>query len=187
MKLTVIKAHTPENAFDGYDPHRHWELINMPVADYLNRVVAKGLVYPGKEMASVILSPWQLPWIRNNVVLVGYDFLELVEPKYYGLYAFGNLHDGIDGQLIEDGPGTFVQTVESGYTNIAGRHATADIYEVEVDFILEPWQSKQGITGINYLTQAGVISDPLRWKHSLIEPVPQWLFWSIIQRIQEGK
>lgn len=185
FKLTLIKGHTPENNYDGYDPHRHWELLKMPVADYLSRINAVGLVYPDKSMADLILSPWQLPWIQKNVNVVGYDFLQEVDSEHSNLYAFGSLHDGIDGQATQDAPGTFVTQVKSGYTNINGKRATADIYEVEVDSVLELWQTQQGIAALDSLN-GSIVFNPTQWKHSLSEPVPQWLFWSIVQRLKGG-
>lgn len=196
MKLTLIKAHTPENNYDGYDPHRHWELVNMPVADYLTRVVEKGLVYPGKDMADLILNPWRLPWIRDNVKLVGYDYMELVDQKYYHLYAFDNLHDGIDGQPVEDGPGTFVQQVQSGYISpITGHHATADIYEVEIEEggdnmpeikPLEPWQNQAGTDALDALSAAKIVSNPDDRKKTLDQPVKQWELYVLLERIRAG-
>jgi len=196
MKLTLIKAHTPENSFDGYDPHRHWELVNMSAVDYLKRVVDVGLIYPGKEMADLILNPWRIPWIRDNVKLVGYDYMELVEPKYYHLYAFDNYHDGIDGQLIDDGPGLFVQQVKSYYTNANGKHATADIYEVETEEggdnmadvkPLEDWKIDAGNAGIDALSAVkGVLSNPDDWKKTLDQPVQQWQLWVMLQRVLEA-
>lgn len=194
MKLTLIKAHTPENSYDGYDPHRHWELVNMPAADYLSRVIGKGIVYPGTDMADLVLSPWQLPWIKDNVKLVGYDFMQLVDPEHYGLYAFGNFHDGIDGQLIDDGPGMFIKRVQSGYTNPLGRHATADIYEIEIEKDvkeimeskpLEPWQTQAGTEAIDALSAAGILSNPEQWKLTLGEPVQQWYLQVMLERIRK--
>lgn len=195
MKLTLIKAHTSENNYDGYDPHRHWELVNMPVADYLSRVVANGLVYPGTDMADLILNPWRLPWVRDNVKLVGYDYMELVDPEHYHLYAFDNLHDGIDGQLIEDGPGTFVQQVQSYYTNANGKHATADIYEVEIEEgednmadvkPLEPWQTQAGTDALDALSAAKIVSNPDDRKKTLDQPVQQWELYVLLERIRSG-
>ena len=147
FKLTLIKGHTPENSYDGYAPHRHWELLNMSADQYLNLVVSKGLVYPNSSLSNLILSPWQLPWIRKNVKLVGYDFLEEVDDMYKGkdFYAFGDYHDGIDGQQVKNGPGTFITKVEGEYTNVNGKRATAEIYEVEVENILELWQTRMGV------------------------------------------
>lgn len=186
FKLTLIKGHTAENSYDGYGPHHHWELLNMPVSSYLSKVNSVGLVYPNKTMADLILSPWQLPWIKENVNVVGYDFMATVDPEHNGLYAFGNLHDGIDGQPTNFAPGTFIQKVQSGYTNANGKRATAEIYEVTVDKILEQWQTKQGINALDQLNAEGIVLNPTQWKRSLGEPVPQWLFWSIVQRLKGG-
>lgn len=181
---TLIKGHTPQNNYDGYDPHRHWELVKMPVTEYLEKVNGVGLVYPGKNYKDLILSPWQVPWIRDNVKCVGYDFLQEVDPIHRGLYAFGNFHDGVDGQQIEDGPGVFIKTVKSGYKNGLGFHATADIYAVEVSSLVELWQTEQGYAALESLSKAGKVNNANDWKKTLGDNVPQWLFWVMLDRMK---
>lgn len=185
IQLTLIKGHTLENNYDGYAPHHHWELFNMPASIYLSKINKQGLVYPGKEYSEFILSPWQVPWIRENVKRVGYDFLEPVEPAHKGLYAFGDYHDGIDGNTTLNAPGIFVQVVQSGYKNANGYRATAEIYEIELETVMETWQSRQGINALNALT-GSIVNNPEQWKRTLGEFVPQWLFWSVVQRLKGG-
>lgn len=183
-ELTLILGHTPANNFDGYAPHRHVELINMTVADYLQKVVGAGRVYPGKEHKHLILSPYQLPWVKQNVKCVGYDFLEAVDPAHKGLYAFGDYHDGIDCQVIDGPVGEWIKTVRSGYKNALGYNATADVYKVEVDSILELWQTQLGSDALDEFAKSGLVKEPERWKRSLDEPVPQWLFWQMLSRLK---
>jgi len=190
FKLTLIKGHTKENNYDGYGPHHHWELVNVPVEEYLRRVNSIGLVYPDKSMADLILSPWQVPWIRENVQLTstGYDFLTEVDEQYKGrnFYAFGDYHDGIDGMPSDLSTGRFIKRVEGGYTNGNGKRPTADIFEVTLDSITELWQTKQGTKALDALTGT-IVLNPKQWKKSLGEPVQQWLFWSIVERLNGGK
>jgi len=186
-KLTVIKGHTPSNNYDGYDPHRHWELFNMPVSDYLEKVVKqRDRIFPPADMKDLVLSPWQVPWIRENVQKVGYDFLQKADPIHKDLYAFGSIHDGVDGQhLLEGGPGVFVKTVRSVYHNKAGYNATADIYEIQMDSVLELWEAQLGFAALEEFNRLDLVQDLMKWKKTLEQPVEQWLFWEILLRFMK--
>lgn len=196
MELTVVKGHTPENDYDGYPPHRHWELINMPVSEYMQKIVGAGLVYPGIEFANLILNPRQIPWIKENVQLVGYDFMELVDPEHYHLYAFDNYHDGIDGQQIEGGPGTFIKRVQSGYISpITNHRATAEIFSIKFSEEeennmppLERWKTEAGTEAVDELSSVGIISNPDDRKKTLDQPAQLWEVYVLLNRVlKEGK
>lgn len=213
-KVTILKGHTPENNYDGYDPHRHWEVLDMPVTEYMSSVNALGLVFPPASMADLIISPWDIPWIRDNVKLVGYNYREFVNPWHFGLYAFDVYHDGVDGQHdLTGAPGVYKGTVMSSYYNAHQKHASADIFEYDLeepgDLIYVPtidivtevkptmpttpitefdaWQRSMGIESIDALHAAGVLAEPDRWKDSLGQPMPQWLFWVMLVRIMNAK
>lgn len=60
--------------------------------------------------------------------------------------------------------------------------------EEVVKVTLEKWQKEMGENAIDKLAQRKVkgeliVNNPDQWKKSLGEPIPQWLFWSIIERI----
>lgn len=63
--------------------------------------------------------------------------------------------------------------------------------EVEIVAKLENWQKNQGEEAINSLAKKKdnkgnpVVGSPETWKKTLGEDVPQWLFWSIIDRISK--
>lgn len=57
-----------------------------------------------------------------------------------------------------------------------------------IDMVLEQWQKEMGEKAIENLSQRKIkgeliVNSPEQWKKTLGEPVPQWLFWSIIDRI----
>jgi N-acetyl-anhydromuramyl-L-alanine amidase AmpD len=57
-----------------------------------------------------------------------------------------------------------------------------------VTMALEKWQKEMGEKAIENLSQRKIkgeliVNSPEQWKKTLGEPVPQWLFWSIIDRI----
>lgn len=57
-----------------------------------------------------------------------------------------------------------------------------------VTMALEKWQREMGEKAIENLSQRKIkgeliVNSPEQWKKTLGEPVPQWLFWSIIDRI----
>ena len=189
FKLTLIKGHTKENAYDGYGAHHHWELVNMPAADYMSKVNALGLVFPNKSMKHLIVSPWLHPWIRENVELTstGYDFYTLADVEYRGrdFYAFGDYHDGIDGEPTDLAPGALFARVRGGYTNGNDRSPTAEIYEVTLDEILENWKSQLGVEALDEFKRLGKVSEPEKWKKTLEEPVQQWLFWQMMSRLMK--
>lgn len=61
-----------------------------------------------------------------------------------------------------------------------------------VTMALEKWQEEMGIKSLAALNKKKdstgnlIVNSPDTWKKTLAEPVPQWLFWSIIDRISKG-
>lgn len=51
---------------------------------------------------------------------------------------------------------------------------------------VEDWQIVQGKQALHDLSQAGIVSDPKLWEESLGESTPQWLFWSILERVRKA-
>ena len=54
-----------------------------------------------------------------------------------------------------------------------------------VDYVVETWQEKQGLEHLKNLTAKGIIDSPEYWKNKLLEPMPVWAFFSLIDRITE--
>lgn len=57
-----------------------------------------------------------------------------------------------------------------------------------VTMALEKWQREMGEKAIKELSKrrlndGAIVNNPEKWEKTLGEPVPQWLFWSIIERI----
>lgn len=165
MKLTVIKAHTAENSYDGYPAHHHWMLLCVSPQIYLSKILANS-IYPDKSWADLITDPYESEWILHNVKTVGYGYKEKVAPEHAGFYAFGDLHDGIDGQPLKGGPGRFVQTVRGGYTNALGFSSTAEVYELDSSDLLvnkdERYQTLDEVPDWGKETIARLIKGPLR-------------------------
>ena len=191
MKITIIKGHTPENEYDGYSPHNHWEVLTLPAEEYIAKVANQGLVFPPPALSKFIISPWDIPWIKQNVkkTIGGYDFREYVLPAHFHLYAFDNYHDGVDAIPMAGGPGRFVKSVLSGYIR-RGKHASADIYEMTLykgDNNMPPlakWQEEEGLEAIEFLsTLPDVLNDPEQWKVKLDQPVQQWQLWLMLARV----
>lgn len=133
MKLTLLKAHLGSNRYDGYPAHHHWMLIAVEPETYQKKILGI-TIYPGAEWARLILDPRALPWIRDNVTQVGYGFRDLVDPEHRGFYAFGEkgeLHDGIDGQVLPGGPGRYLRDVYGTYNNNNGYKPSAELYEID--------------------------------------------------------
>ena len=80
----------------------------------------------------------------------------------------------------------FGKTMDDFRNDIAKR-----LKEVEIVAKLENWQKKQGEEAINSLAKKKdnegnpIVGSPDKWKKALGEDVPQWLFWSIIDRISK--
>lgn len=55
--------------------------------------------------------------------------------------------------------------------------------EEVIKMALEKWQEDMGIKSIDSLTKKGIVNNPEDWKKKFAEPVPQWLFWTIIDRV----
>ena len=147
MKYTVLKCHLPNNNYDGYDPHRHWMLIAVDPSVYFNEILGS-TIYPDESWVDLIVSPDVIPWIKQHVQTVGYGFKEPVDPEHYGFYAFGNLHDGLDGQLLPGGPGEYVKTVYGTGYNTKGYHPSADVYSVDANDLLPTAKRYQTIEEI---------------------------------------
>ncbi len=58
-----------------------------------------------------------------------------------------------------------------------------ELREDVINMALEKWKEEMGIKSIDSLVKKGIVNNPEDWKKSLAENVPQWLFWSIIDRI----
>jgi len=60
--------------------------------------------------------------------------------------------------------------------------------KVEVLFMakLQEWQKEMGNKSINNLAKKELIDSPDKWKETLADTVPQWLFWSMLDRISKG-
>ena len=131
--LTLIQGHTAANNYDGYGPHFHYELVNITPGDYLKNVRGAGLVYPRKDMAWRVMSPYLFNWITENVIKTpeGYDYREAVEDKYKDFYAFTGLHDGVDGEVTNLIPSEPIAEVKGTYVNTNGYNPTAVIYAVD--------------------------------------------------------
>lgn len=143
MIYTLLKAHTAVNNYDGYAPHHHIQLIKMHPGEYLTVIANKGLVYPGKEYAQLILNPYLCRWVVENINTVGYAFREIVSAEHAGVYAFGangEIHDGVDGQPTTLTPSPKIATMASYYKNHNGYKATAEVFAVEEKDILQPGQ-----------------------------------------------
>ena len=124
---TILKCHTQANNYDGYAPHHHWMLLDIdPRIYYLF-----GRVFPGKELATIVMNPYRSGFIRNNVRRVGYDFNQLVDEEHRGLYAFGDLHDGIDGETTSLRPSNLITTLYTNYINPNGLRSSCEVYAVD--------------------------------------------------------
>lgn len=51
-----------------------------------------------------------------------------------------------------------------------------------VNELLE-WQKDMGNKSIDYLSKEGLLNSPDDWKGKLDQEVPQWLFWSLLERM----
>lgn len=57
-----------------------------------------------------------------------------------------------------------------------------------VNMLIEKWQAEMGLNALDSLFDKKIVDSPDKWKQSLGENVPQWLFWAIVDRItEEGK
>lgn len=167
MIYTLLKAHTAVNNYDGYAPHHHIQLIKMHPGEYLAVIANKGLVYPGKDFAHLILNPYLYQWVVETFNTVGYGFREKVALEHAGLYAFEGLHDGIDGQPTPLTPSLKIATVSSYYKNANEFKATAEVFAVEEKDLLQPnemWlKNRQGeIVRGNIIEGVGYIQTPYR-------------------------
>lgn len=55
--------------------------------------------------------------------------------------------------------------------------------EVEQVSELLEWQKEMGEKSIEYLEKEGLLNNPEKWSQTLGENVPQWLFWSLLERL----
>ena len=54
-----------------------------------------------------------------------------------------------------------------------------------VDVKIEKWQEDMGKKGIDNLVKKGLLNNPDKWEDKLAEPVPQYLLWSMLDRITD--
>lgn len=63
-----------------------------------------------------------------------------------------------------------------------------ELREDVINVALQKWQEEMGTKSIDNLANKDIVNSPEDWKKTLGESTPQWLFWSIIDRItKEGK
>ena len=55
-----------------------------------------------------------------------------------------------------------------------------------VDMAIEKWQREMGEKALNNLANSKVVDSPEKWKSTLGDNVPQWLFWSMLDRLNKG-
>ena len=131
--MLFLKGHLASNSYDGYDPHHHVMLLDMTLSEYERDVHRNGNVFPGRALAGKIVDPHSLAWVRENLVVGGYDWLERVEPQHSSFYTFEGQHDGIDTYLFAGGPGVRQEEYFSTYINGNGYHASCEIYRLDDD------------------------------------------------------
>lgn len=124
---TLLKCHMKSNNFDGYPAHHHWMLLDIHPKVYLEL----GTVFPSKTLSAFVENPWTCRFVRENVTRVGYDFLTEVDPEHRGFYVFGNLHDGIDGQVTDAKPALKYGERYTAYINPNGTHSSCEIFGVD--------------------------------------------------------
>ena len=129
--MILLKGHSAGNNYDGWDPHHHIQLLDMTLSEYQNSTANNGSVFPPSSVAKQILNPWTLPWIKSNLTLTGYDWLEQVSPEHSGYYAFGDRHDGIDVVPFSAIPGQLLGSFQSSYINSNGYRSTTEIYLIQ--------------------------------------------------------
>lgn len=116
-----------KNNYDGYAPHHHWCLLDIPPDIYAKL----GIVFPDSTLSPYILHPYRAKFVRDNVEIVGYGYLEKVEPQHIGFYAFYDRHDGIDGQPTPLVPNSKLYgTIYTKYKNSNGVNSSCEIYGV---------------------------------------------------------
>lgn len=54
-----------------------------------------------------------------------------------------------------------------------------------IKLTLQNWQKEMGEKAVDSLNNKKIVDSPEKWKGSLGDNVPQWLFWSIIDRISK--
>ena len=80
--MLLLKGHRADNNYDGYDPHHHIMLLDMTASEFERDVRGTGAIFPGAALQSKIINPHILAWIRDHLRVVGYDWLEPVEPQH---------------------------------------------------------------------------------------------------------
>ena len=53
-------------------------------------------------------------------------------------------------------------------------------------WLVEPWQEKQGLEHLKNLTAKGIVDSPEYWKNKLLEPMPVWAIFALIDRGLKG-
>ncbi len=129
---TILKCHTAENNYDGYPAHHHWMLLDIDPRIY----ILFNLVFPSVDMTSIIMNPWLSSFIRLNVKKVGYDYYEYVDEADRGLYAFGDFHDGVDGEPIGIVPAQPIKTLFTSYTKPNGYKSSCEVFGIPDSAVL---------------------------------------------------
>ena len=96
--MLLLQGHLAENNYDGYAPHHHMMLLNLTLAEYESYYKSTGNIFPNASLKDKILNPWRSALVRELLQAApgGYDYLSPTDPEHANLYAFPNLHDGVD-------------------------------------------------------------------------------------------
>ena len=131
--MLLLQGHLAENNYDGYAPHHHMMLLNLTLPEYEGYYHRTGNIFPNASLKEKILNPWRSALVRQFLQSApgGYDYLSPTDPEHANLYAFPNLHDGVDVLPISLLPLPTLGYYTTTYTNRNGTHSSCVLYQVE--------------------------------------------------------
>lgn len=131
--MLLLQGHLAENNYDGYAPHHHMMLLNLTLPEYEAYYKSTGNIFPNASLKEKILNPWRSALVRELLQAApgGYDYLSPTDPEHANLYAFPNLHDGIDVMPFSLLPFPALGNYTSSYLNGNGVHSSCALYSIE--------------------------------------------------------
>ena len=135
-------------------------LLNLNLSEYEAYYRSSGAIFPKASLKDKILNPWRSALVRQllQVATGGYDYLSPTDPEHANLYAFPNLHDGVDVMPISLLPLPNLGYYTTNYLNRNGIHSSCAVYRIE-KILPEPHSNPVGYCWIRYgdLTLPGVL------------------------------